>query len=118
VQAATTLYKALADDTRVNMIWLLLCHRELCVCDLMELLGTTQSRASRHLRALFQAELVSRRRVGQWVYYTLRRDHNGLIPDTLEALRVSLSYDPRAVALRQALKDRLAAKKEEGYAAC
>ena len=43
------LYKALGDETRLHMLWLLMNHRELCVCDLMEVLQITQSKASRHL---------------------------------------------------------------------
>ena len=103
MQAAATLFKALGNKTRLGMIWLLLDHRELCVCDFMELLGISQSTASRHLRALFHVELVRDRRQGQWVYYTLRKDHTGLIKATLDAIRMSLTYNPEAVVLRQAL---------------
>jgi ArsR family transcriptional regulator, arsenate/arsenite/antimonite-responsive transcriptional repressor len=44
---------------------------ELCVCDIMGALGITQSKASRHLRYLFNAGLVTDRREGLWMYYRI-----------------------------------------------
>jgi DNA-binding transcriptional ArsR family regulator len=44
------------------MLWLLFNHEELCVCDIMEALGITQSKASRHLSTLRHAGLVTDRR--------------------------------------------------------
>lgn len=58
------LLKALGDETRLKMLWLMLNHRELCVCDFVEVLQITQSKASRHLRNLYHAGLVNDRRAG------------------------------------------------------
>ena len=60
-------FKALADETRLQILWLLVGAEELCVCDIMRALGITQSKASRHLRYLFNVGLVSDRRWGQWI---------------------------------------------------
>lgn len=62
-------FAALADPTRLEMLALLLSRGELCVCDFVEGLGITQSKASRHLRSLYHAGLLDDRRAGLWVYY-------------------------------------------------
>lgn len=64
-------FKALADVTRIQMVWLLLNKEELCVCDFIEVLKVSQSKASRHLRYLFHAGIVMDRRAGQWIHYSL-----------------------------------------------
>jgi ArsR family transcriptional regulator len=67
-------FSALADPTRLEMLALLLRHGELCVCDFVETLGVTQSKASRHLRYLWNAELLVDRRSAVWVYYRISPD--------------------------------------------
>ena len=62
---------ALADPTRLEMLALLLRSNELCVCDFVGVLGITQSKASRHLRTLWNARLLDDRRSGLWVYYRI-----------------------------------------------
>jgi len=66
-----TRFTALADPTRLQMLALLLRRGELCVCDFVETLGITQSKASRHLRHLWTAGLLEDRRAGLWVYYRI-----------------------------------------------
>ena len=64
--------KALSDPNRVR----LLCAMrggELCVCQLIELLGLAPSTVSKHLSILTQAELLESRKQGRWVYYRLPR---------------------------------------------
>lgn len=56
---------------------------ERCVCDLQDLLDAAQSRLSFHLRVLRDCGLVTDRREGRWVYYTLNRE-------ALEAARSQL----------------------------
>lgn len=65
------LFKALSDETRLQMLGLLLHAGELCVCDFVEVLGITQSKASRHLRYLVNAGLLDDRREAVWVYFRL-----------------------------------------------
>jgi len=64
------LFKALADETRLRILNLL-CRRELCVCQIVEVLGIGQSKTSRHLAHLRHAGLVRDRRDGLWMYYSL-----------------------------------------------
>src|SRR5674476_120075 len=63
------LFKSLADETRLKMLWLLMGLEELCVCDIMGVLGITQSKASRHLRHLYHLGWVTDRREGVWMNY-------------------------------------------------
>ena len=63
------IFKALADETRLTMLALLLWHGELCVCDVERVLEISQSKASRHLRYLKNAGLIDDRRDGLWIHY-------------------------------------------------
>lgn len=60
--------KALADENRVRTL-LALRAGELCVCQIVELLGLAQSTVSKHLSILHQARLVDCRKQGRWIYY-------------------------------------------------
>ena len=65
-----TLFKALADRTRLRILGLL-SNGEICVCHIHESLGIPQPMASRHLAYLRRAGLVETRRDGLWVHYRL-----------------------------------------------
>ncbi|MGN0333811.1 MAG: ArsR/SmtB family transcription factor [Lachnospiraceae bacterium] len=67
-------YKVFGDATRVKILCVLL-ESEMCVCDLAELLGMTQSAISHQLRILKQMKLVKNRREGKTVYYSLADGH-------------------------------------------
>lgn len=73
---------AMSDQTRLAAMRLLYDGDEHCVCELMRVIGATQSRMSRHMQALKQAGLVVDRRDAQWVRYRMPPD---LSPD-LKAL--------------------------------
>jgi ArsR family transcriptional regulator len=80
-----TLFKALADSTRLRILGLLLTG-EVCVCHIHDSLRITQPKASRHLAYLRRAGLVDTRRQGLWIYY-----------------RLSDSSDPVVRTIRQAV---------------
>lgn len=67
-------YKVFGDATRVKILFVLL-QAEMCVCDLAEALGMTQSAISHQLRVLKQMKLVKNRREGKTVYYSLADGH-------------------------------------------
>ncbi len=67
-------YKVFGDATRIKILCVLL-QEEVCVCDLAELLGMTQSAISHQLRVLKQMKLVKNRRDGKTVYYSLADRH-------------------------------------------
>ena len=64
------LFRAFSDRTRLRVLHLL-SPGELCVCDLVEVLGVPQPKVSRHLAYLRRAGLVKSRREGLWSYYRL-----------------------------------------------
>ena len=68
------LFKAFADTTRIKILWAL-SEAEMCVCDIAALLGMTQSAISHQLRGLKQARLVSNRKEGKIVFYSLNDQH-------------------------------------------
>jgi len=65
-------FGALSDETRLRLIGLLV-EGEQCVCDLTDALDAAQSRLSFHLKVLKDAGLVTDRKDGRWVYYSLDR---------------------------------------------
>ena len=81
------IFKALADETRLKILWALE-KREMCVCDLAAMLGLTESAVSHQLRLLRNLQLVTNRRDGVVLYYRLADNHVAqLIRITLEHLR-------------------------------
>jgi len=66
-----TLFKLLSDATRLRALVLLHNHGELCVCELTHALAISQPKISRHLAHLRDANLVSDRRQGLWIYYQI-----------------------------------------------
>lgn len=67
-------FKTLGDKTRLRILGLLR-NRELCVCDLTEVLQISQPGVSQHMRRLRQSGLVKERRGGQWTYYSLNGEN-------------------------------------------
>lgn len=67
-------FKVFADSTRMKIIYALM-EKELCVCDIATIVGTTQSAISHQLRVLKQSKLVKFRKEGKEVYYSLDDDH-------------------------------------------
>ena len=63
--------KAIADESRLRILNLLIHRGELCVCDIEAILGATQTKVSRHLAYLRRTELVRTRRRGLWILYSL-----------------------------------------------
>jgi ArsR family transcriptional regulator, arsenate/arsenite/antimonite-responsive transcriptional repressor len=65
---ALRVFGALSDESRVRMLYALR-HGELCVCQLIELMGLSPSTVSKHLSILRDAGLLDSRKEGRWVYY-------------------------------------------------
>lgn len=85
--------KALSDESRVRIV-LSLRGRELCLCQMVAMLGLASSTVSKHLSILHQARLVSVRKEGRWRYYRL--PDNGVprkIEDCLKWMTASLVND-------------------------
>ena len=74
------LFKMFGDSTRIRILYVLF-EAEMCVCDIAELLGMTQSAISHQLRALKNVRLVRARREGKAIYYSLADSHVRAIID-------------------------------------
>jgi ArsR family transcriptional regulator len=72
------LFKALADATRLRILRLLMAG-ELCVCNIHDALKIPQAKASRHLAYLRRVGLVTTRREGLWIYYTLSKSADPIV---------------------------------------
>ncbi len=94
---------ALAEPTRLRIVAILLHVEEICGCDVEAVLGTTQSRASRHLATLHAAGIVEDERRGAWVYHRLAARAPRWLRAILEAVHDAVRADPE---VRRAL-DRL-----------
>jgi ArsR family transcriptional regulator len=86
------LFHALSDEARLAVLEIL-GDGEHCVCELTSALDVAQSRLSFHLKVLKDAGLISDRREGRWVYYTLSRETFD------EAMQSLTSMRPRKRAL-------------------
>jgi len=106
------LFKSLADETRLKILWLLMAKEELCVCDIMGVLGITQSKASRHLRYLYHLGWVNDRREGVWMNYRLSVAPGSAEDKQLKLLAEILDSSPEARALKERLEQWLSDKAE------
>lgn len=68
------LFKVFGDSTRIRILYVLF-EAEMCVCDIAQLLGMTQSAISHQLQVLKKSKLVKYRREGKTVFYSLADDH-------------------------------------------
>ena len=66
-------FKVMADDTRLKIILMLMCESELCVCELTHALELSQPKISRHIALLKKQQLLSERKSGRWVYYSMAK---------------------------------------------
>jgi ArsR family transcriptional regulator, arsenate/arsenite/antimonite-responsive transcriptional repressor len=110
--------KALSDENRVRIVGML-DGRELCVCQVIELLALAPSTVSKHLSILKQARLIDGRKDGRWMYYRLADDdapraaHDALrwtlqtlkgdkrIRDDATRLKQILAMDPEVLCSQQ-----------------
>lgn len=88
MQSPTTIFKCLADDTRLRTMLLIAEEGELCVCELTCALDESQPKISRHLSQLRNCGLLEDQRQGQWVYYRL---HPALPEWVVEVIQTTLN---------------------------
>jgi ArsR family transcriptional regulator len=86
---AARLFHALSDETRLSILERLR-RGERCVCELTDALDAAQSRLSFHLRVLKEAGLVTDRREGRWMYYTLNPEKLADVADLAQTLATPL----------------------------
>src|SRR6266571_3632239 len=88
-----TLFKALADRTRLRLISLI-GDSEVCVCFFVAILKTSQPKISRHLAYLRRAGIVAARREGKWMHYRLTEPPDEHATHIFQEVRASLSEHP------------------------
>ncbi|WP_032869005.1 ArsR/SmtB family transcription factor [Acinetobacter sp. 1000160] len=70
----TDFFKCLSDQTRLDILRLVVAKNSICVCELTEQLELSQPKISRHLALLRNLSILLDERKGQWVYYSLNPD--------------------------------------------
>jgi ArsR family transcriptional regulator, arsenate/arsenite/antimonite-responsive transcriptional repressor len=86
------LFAALADPTRLRLLNLM-DGREVCVCYFVEILKQGQPKISRHLAYLRNASIVSSRREGKWMHYSIKRPDDSRASAILDATLMSFKAD-------------------------
>jgi DNA-binding transcriptional ArsR family regulator len=90
--------KALSDENRVRAL-MMLCDGELCVCQLIKMLGLAPSTVSKHMSILRQSRLVQARKEGKWMYYRLPDgDAPQRVLETVQWMRNAIADDKQIVA--------------------
>lgn len=100
-----SLFRALADPTRLRCLLLVQGEGELCVCELTHALGEIQPKVSRHLAQLREAGIVADRRQGLWVYYRLHTELPAWAQEVLRATAAGVAGQAPYAADRQALAE-------------
>jgi len=105
--------KAMADGNRLRVL-MALADGELCVCQIIEMLGLAPSTVSKHLSILHQAGLVEARKDGRWMYYRLvNRTGSKAAREAITWLRRNLAASPQIVEDTKTLKKILCIDREE-----
>lgn len=78
-------FKALSDETRLRILNILL-ERECCVCEVMQALDISQTRASRNLKLLYDAGFLTMRKEGVWVLYSIGTESDNHVAVALVGL--------------------------------
>jgi len=100
VDQLETLFKALADKTRLRIL-ALLGKNEVCVCHIHDSLGLPQPTVSRHLAYLRRARLVDTRRDGVWMHYQVTRSLKPNVQAVLSAAVDAVTKIPATVQDRK-----------------
>ncbi|MDO7908724.1 metalloregulator ArsR/SmtB family transcription factor [Paenibacillus sp. JX-17] len=90
IAAMVETLKLTAEKTRLTIL-LLLREKELCVCELVDLLQTSQPNISQHMRKLKHGGLVKEAKRGQWVYYSLAAEDKPFLTELLNHLPPTMS---------------------------
>ena len=99
----TRAFKVLSDETRLRVLNLVL-ERECCVCEVVQALGISQSKASRALAALYDAGFIKFRKEGLWSLYSLDKSRPAYLEKMVEAAKLALATDKSVIADREMLK--------------
>lgn len=101
---ANSLFSTLSNEIRLRCLMLLQLEGELCVCELTHALDLAQPMISRHLALLRETGMVSDRREGQWIYYSINPDlaqwAKEILETTVKATKKQSPFNDDLKALR------------------
>jgi ArsR family transcriptional regulator len=110
MEESLNMAKALADGNRMRVVAALLRNDELCVCQIVEMLGLATATVSRHMSILQNARVVQSRKDSRWVFYRMTQD----FPETLKNwLEQSLANSRQIKADNRQLKKILACNRQD-----
>ena len=89
--------KAICDRNRARTL-MFLSGGELCVCQIIEMLGLAPSTVSKHMNILYQPGLIESRKEGRWIYYRLPDDSNAAVDGAIKWVRHTLAKDEQILA--------------------
>jgi len=102
VRSFIRVMKALSDPNRVTILKIL-GKKELCVCEITAVLELAQSTVSKHLKILEEAGLVTYRKMGPWIFYSLVEQGNEYAESLLQHLHAWLEEDAGIVTAHKKL---------------
>jgi ArsR family transcriptional regulator len=92
IKSTTKIFKILSDMTRLRIL-MLLKRKELCVCQIMAILGISQPLISRNLSILNNAGFLDERKEGKLVFYSIKKDLPSFIKRMLGIIMKELKDD-------------------------
>ena len=109
--------KALSDEARIRILYLLHRNKDMCISDLELILDFTQTKTSRHITYLKNSGIVSSRKLDQWVFYAIKDEASDFIDQIFSYMSkdVQLTQDQQTFETlysnRELAKNRLDSKK-------
>jgi ArsR family transcriptional regulator len=103
MREAVKAFKTLSDETRLRILNLVL-ERECCVCEVMQALQISQSKASRGLTALYDAGFLKQRKDGLWSLYSIDAETKDYLSDLIKAARKALKDNKVATLDKERLQ--------------
>ena len=91
----TRVIKALSDENRIRMTCLIWSKKDLCVCEITEVIGLAQPTISSHLKLLENAGLVESYKNGLWVNYNVSQNIDSFSSEFIESLYKNLKKDKK-----------------------
>ena len=89
----TRVLKALADENRIRILYLLSEREDLCVCEIREVIGLSQPTISSHLRILENSDLATYSKDGKWVNYSISSELDKRISQMLNNVFSIIEFD-------------------------
>jgi len=93
LRKTTRILKVLADENRVRILYLLKERKNLCVCEIREIIGLSQPTISSHLKLLENNELVTFNKDGKWVNYSMNPNLDIKIKQIIDSVFLMIKTD-------------------------